>query len=63
MQLLAPPYQQGVVGHVLDEGVLEHIRQFGEETPLVDQFERLEFLEIGLGVGRAARRGGRGDDG
>ena len=51
MQLLPPPYQQGVVGHVLDEGVLEHIRQFGEETPLVDQFKRLEFLERGLGVG------------
>ena len=45
MQLPAPLDEEGVVGHVLGERVLEHVGQLGEEPALEDQLERGELPE------------------
>jgi hypothetical protein len=50
VQVLAPLHEQRVVGDVLRERVLEHVRQLGVETSLVDQLERGQLAEELLGA-------------
>ena len=42
----APPLQQETaVGHLVGEGVLEGVRELGEEARLVEELGRLEVRE------------------
>jgi hypothetical protein len=43
VQFPAPLHQERVVRHLVRQGVLEHIRQLGEEALLVDHLDRLEL--------------------
>ena len=49
VQLPAPLDEEGGVGHVLGERVLEHVGQLGEAAALVDQLERAELPEEVVG--------------
>ena len=49
VQLPASLHEEGGVGHVLGQRVLEHVRQLGEAPALVDQLERGELAEEVLG--------------
>ena len=62
VQLLAPLHEERVVGHVMGEGVLEHIGQLREERLFVDQLDRLELSEKFPQFGPGYRRAGRAAD-
>ena len=49
MELAAPLHQERGIGHVLGEGVLEHVGQLGEEPALVDQLERGQLAQEPVG--------------
>ncbi|MBU2644769.1 hypothetical protein KKI24_08690, partial [bacterium] len=46
---LFPPFlQQAVVGHLLDQGVLEDVLQFGKELLFVDELQPLQVEQNGF---------------
>ena len=51
VELLPPLDEERSIGHVLSQGVLEHVGELGEEPPLKDQLERRHTL------GRPPRQG------
>ena len=45
MQRPAPLVEQRGIGHVVGEGVLEGVREIGEQAALVEELRRLELRE------------------
>jgi hypothetical protein len=45
MQLPASLHEQAVIGHVVRQRMLEHVRQFRIEAALVDELQYLQLLE------------------
>src|SRR5208282_1649363 len=45
MKVLAALHQQAAVGNVLDHRMLEDVRRLGEQSMLVDDFQRFQFSE------------------
>jgi hypothetical protein len=48
VELAAPPLEQGVIGDVLDDRMLEDELQLGDESRLVDEFMVLQDPEVAL---------------
>ncbi len=58
MEVLAPLEEQALIGHILDDGVLEDVLHLGKETLLMDQLHVRQCLEATLDFGGDLRDAG-----